>query len=224
MLTYGCWFVSPSQTIAGGSGAGPTWHGTSGVHTHITNTRIGDVEILERRYPVMIHRFGLREGSGGKGKFNGGDGVVREIEFTEPLQVSILSEVMNFVLQSFITIAFLLTTSLHETYMQRRTRQPYGMEGGEPGALGRNTWVKQPREEDGDLQENNKRARQINIGGKATVFMGKGDKLLIETPGAGAWGEADFDKENNLDGDHSHIKAWAPRGSLAEREAAQAGF
>lgn len=63
------------------------------MHTHITNTRIGDVEILERRYPVMIHRFGLREGSGGKGRWNGGDGVVRDIEFTEPLQVSILSEV-----------------------------------------------------------------------------------------------------------------------------------
>ena len=81
------------QTVAGGSGAGPTWHGTSGVHTHITNTRIGDVEILERRYPVVVHQFGIREGSGGKGKFNGGDGVVRDIEFTEPLQVSILSEV-----------------------------------------------------------------------------------------------------------------------------------
>ena len=69
------------------------------MHTHITNTRIGDVEILERRYPVMIHRFGIREGSGGRGKFNGGDGVVREIEFTEPLQVSILSEV-RFILHS----------------------------------------------------------------------------------------------------------------------------
>ena len=85
--------TAPQQTIAGGSGAGPSWHGTSGVHTHITNTRIGDVEILERRYPVLLHRFGLRAGSGGRGAFNGGDGVVREIEFTEPLQVSILSEV-----------------------------------------------------------------------------------------------------------------------------------
>lgn len=189
------------ETIAGGSGAGPTWHGTSGVHTHITNTRIGDVELLERRYPVMIHRFGMREGSGGKGQFNGGDGVVRDIEFTEPLQVSILSE--------------------------RRTRQPYGLEGGEPGALGRNTWVKQPRKEDGDLpveyDENTPpAARRINIGGKASVFMGKGDRLLIETPGAGAWGlkEGDEDWQH----DHSHVKAWAPRGSLAEREAAQAGF
>lgn len=81
------------QTIAGGSGAGPSWHGTSGVHTHITNTRIGDVEILERRYPVMLHQFGLRVESGGKGKWRGGDGVVRELEFLEGMQVSILSEV-----------------------------------------------------------------------------------------------------------------------------------
>lgn len=81
------------QTIAGGSGAGPHWHGTDGVHTHITNTRIGDVEILERRYPVMLHQFGLRSGSGGVGKWRGGEGVVREIEMLEPMQVSILSEV-----------------------------------------------------------------------------------------------------------------------------------
>lgn len=81
------------ETIAGGSGAGPGWHGTSGVHTHITNTRIGDVEILERRYPLVVRRFGLRDGSNGKGKWRGGEGVVRELEFTEGLQVSILSEV-----------------------------------------------------------------------------------------------------------------------------------
>ena len=62
------------------------------MHTHITNTRIGDVEILERRYPVLVHQFGLRPGSGGRGRWRGGDGVVRDIEFTEGLQVSILSE------------------------------------------------------------------------------------------------------------------------------------
>ncbi|KAF8443935.1 Hydantoinase B/oxoprolinase, partial [Boletus edulis BED1] len=107
------------ETIAGGSGAGCGWHGTSGVHTHITNTRIGDVEILERRYPVLVHRFGLRPGSGGDGEWRGGDGVVREIEVTHPLQVSILSE--------------------------RRTRAPYGMEGGGAGVMGRNTWIKQRR-------------------------------------------------------------------------------
>lgn len=63
------------------------------MHTHITNTRIGDVEILERRYPLLLHRFGLRDGSGGVGAYKGGEGVVRDIEFTHKLQVSILSEV-----------------------------------------------------------------------------------------------------------------------------------
>ena len=81
------------ETIAGGSGAGPGWNGVSGVHTHITNTRIGDPEILERRYPLLLHTFEIREGSGGKGEYNGGNGVVREFEFLQGLQVSILSEV-----------------------------------------------------------------------------------------------------------------------------------
>jgi 5-oxoprolinase (ATP-hydrolysing) len=63
------------------------------VHTHITNTRIGDVEILERRYPVLMHRFGLRDGSAGLGKWRGGEGVVRDFEVLEGMQVSILSEV-----------------------------------------------------------------------------------------------------------------------------------
>jgi N-methylhydantoinase B/oxoprolinase/acetone carboxylase alpha subunit len=63
------------------------------VHTHITNTRIGDVELLERRYPVIVHRFGLREGTGGAGRWRGGEGCVRELEILEGMQVSILSEV-----------------------------------------------------------------------------------------------------------------------------------
>ncbi|KAJ7182743.1 Hydantoinase B/oxoprolinase [Mycena crocata] len=185
------------ETIAGGSGAGPTWHGTDGVHTHITNTRIGDVEILERRYPVLLHRFGLREGSAGKGKFRGGEGVVRELEVLEPMQVSIMSE--------------------------RRTRQPYGMEGGGPGASGRNTWVKKLRKEDGDLTADNGDlvARDINIGGKATAWMGKGDRLLIETPGGGAWGVVEPD---GVYDEVNHARAWEPRGSVAERAAAQAAF
>ncbi|KAJ7880768.1 Hydantoinase B/oxoprolinase [Mycena olivaceomarginata] len=143
------------ETIAGGSGAGPGWHGTDGVHTHITNTRIADVEIL-RRYPVLIHQFGLCEGSGRKGAFWGGEGVVRELEVLEPI----------------------------------RTRQLYVLEGGGPGALGRNTWIKQLRAEDGDLTKENGalKERHINIGGKATVWMGKGDRLRIETLGEGRGG------------------------------------
>lgn len=61
------------------AGAGPGWHGRSGVHTHMTNTRITDPEILERRYPVVLREFSLRPGSGGDGRWHGGDGVVREV-------------------------------------------------------------------------------------------------------------------------------------------------
>ncbi|RUM35406.1 MAG: 5-oxoprolinase [Desulfobulbus sp.] len=100
------------ETIGGGAGAGPGWHGQSGVHTHMTNTRITDPEILERRYPVLLREFSIRKKSGGRGKFNGGDGLVREVEFLAPLQVAILSE--------------------------RRVFAPYGLAGGEPGKRGEN--------------------------------------------------------------------------------------
>lgn len=103
------------ETIAGGSGAGPTWDGTSGVHTNMTNTRITDPESLERRYPVILRRFGLRPKSGGSGVRPGGDGVVRDVEFRVPMTASILSE--------------------------RRAFAPYGMHGGGEGARGLNTWI-----------------------------------------------------------------------------------
>ncbi|KAG9311447.1 Hydantoinase B/oxoprolinase [Chiua virens] len=185
------------ETIAGGSGAGPGWHGTSGVHTHITNTRIGDVEILERRYPVLMHQFGLRPGSGGNGEWHGGDGVIREFEVTHPLQVSILSE--------------------------RRTRAPYGVDGGEDGLMGRNTWIKQRREQDKDVvADEDQGPRHVNIGGKATVLMGKGDRLLIETPGGGGWGIPSVGKGEN--GQERERPVWEARGSFAERAAAQTSF
>ena len=104
------------ETICGGSGAGPTWHGTGGVHSHMTNTRITDPESLERRYPVILREFSLRVGSGGRGLFNGGDGIAREVEFRIPMVASILSE--------------------------RRSFQPYGLAGGENGARGRNLWLR----------------------------------------------------------------------------------
>ena len=96
------------------------------------------------------------------------------------------------------------------------------MEGGGPGGLGRNTWIKQCREEDGDLDPENKDLleRDVNIGGKATIWMGKGDRLRIETPGGGAWGAP----EGTAKGGGEHVAAWEPRGSIAERAAAQAAF
>lgn len=155
------------ETIAGGSGAGPTWNGTNGVHTHMTNTRITDPEILERRYPVILHQFSLREGSGGRGEYSGGEGVVREIEFVESIQCSILSE--------------------------RRVQRPYGLEGGEAGQPGLNVWVKKRRAEDGDLGDGSRsdgaeEDRMISLGGKRTVMMGKHDRIRIFTPGGGGWG------------------------------------
>ncbi|KAI6860025.1 hydantoinase B/oxoprolinase [Hortaea werneckii] len=109
------------ETICGGSGAGPGWHGTSGVHIHMTNTRITDCEVYELRYPVILRQFSIREGSGGRGCWRGGDGVVRELEFRMPLSVSMLSE--------------------------RRVFRPYGLDGGESGQAGLNLYVK--KEADG---------------------------------------------------------------------------
>ncbi|KAJ1666034.1 hypothetical protein GGF38_002925 [Coemansia sp. RSA 25] len=102
------------ETIAGGHGAGPTWDGQSGVHTHMTNTRITDPEILERRYPVILHQFSLRENTGGKGRHTGGNGCVRDIEFLKAMSVSLLTE--------------------------RRVFSPPGLAGGEHGACGVNQW------------------------------------------------------------------------------------
>ncbi|KAH6626599.1 Hydantoinase B/oxoprolinase-domain-containing protein [Chaetomium sp. MPI-SDFR-AT-0129] len=140
------------ETIAGGAGAGPTWHGASGVHTHLTNTRITDPEILEKRYPVLLHQFSLRKGSGGNGRFKGGDGCVREMEFRVPLQVSVLSD--------------------------RRVTAPYGMEGGGEGMRGENIWVRK----DGDSE------RRVSLGPRKTTWVGKGDRIVILTPGGGGWG------------------------------------
>jgi 5-oxoprolinase (ATP-hydrolysing) len=82
-LTFGDATMGYYETIAGGAGAGPHWHGCSAVHTHMTNTRITDPETLEKRYPVVLRQFSLRKGSGGRGAFTGGDGAVRELQFTK---------------------------------------------------------------------------------------------------------------------------------------------
>ncbi|KAJ6396441.1 hypothetical protein OIU77_021470 [Salix suchowensis] len=111
-LTFGDNTFGYYETIGGGSGAGPHWDGTSGVQCHMTNTRMTDPEIFEQRYPVLLHKFGLRENSGGSGLHKGGDGLVREIEFRRPVIVSILSE--------------------------RRVLAPKGLKGGKDGARGAN--------------------------------------------------------------------------------------
>ena len=80
------------ETIGGGAGAGPGFDGASGVHTHMTNTRITDPEVLEARHPVRLVEFALRRGSGGAGRWRGGDGLVRRYEFLAPVTLSLLTE------------------------------------------------------------------------------------------------------------------------------------
>lgn len=115
-LTFGDENFGYYETIAGGHGAGPDWHGQDGIHTHMTNTRITDPEVLEIRYPVVLRQFTIREGSGGQGAFKGGNGVIREIEFLKDnIEVGILSE--------------------------RRAVQPYGLKGGDNGQAGKNLLI-----------------------------------------------------------------------------------
>ncbi|KAI9683685.1 MAG: hypothetical protein M1829_004990 [Trizodia sp. TS-e1964] len=179
------------ETIAGGSGAGPHWDGSSGVHTHMTNTRITDVEVFERRYPVLLHEFSLRAFSGGIGLHSGGDGVVRDIEFRIPVQVSILSE--------------------------RRVFHPYGMAGGSDAACGTNTWVRHVQKvgaPDGKWEE-----LRVSLGGKNSVAMKSGERIIICTPGGGGWGKAG-DGERSIRYEPVPRDAWRG-GSLLGRERLQ---
>ncbi|MCJ1263646.1 hypothetical protein MMC22_003516 [Lobaria immixta] len=174
------------ETIAGGSGAGPTWDGTNGVHTHMTNTRITDAEVFERRYPVLLREFGLRSGSAGKGQHRGGEGVVRDIEFRIPVQVSILSE--------------------------RRVYHPYGLAGGDDAACGMNIWIRKVQKggRGDDAQE--WEDRFINLGGKNTASMQRGERIIVMTPGGGGWGKVG--EESKVIKERDVREAWR-KGSLA---------
>ena len=99
------------ETICGGTGAGPNFHGTSAVQTHMTNTRSTDPEVLETRFPVRLEEFSIRKNSGGKGKYCGGDGVIRKLRFLESMTVT--------------------------TLCSHRKIRPFGVNGGEPGECGR---------------------------------------------------------------------------------------
>ncbi|PZM86302.1 MAG: 5-oxoprolinase [Candidatus Melainabacteria bacterium] len=115
-LTFGNDELQYYETICGGAGAGADYAGSSAVHTHMTNSRLTDPEVLELRYPVLLEHFGIRQNSGGAGKNRGGDGSIRRIKFLTPMSVSILS--------------------------QRRIVEPFGMHGGLPGKRGINKWIK----------------------------------------------------------------------------------
>ncbi len=138
------------ETIGGGAGATPEAPGADAVHTHMTNTRITDPEILEHRYPIRVERFERRRGSGGRGAHRGGDGIVRELRFLEPVSISLLT--------------------------QHRESGPPGCAGGGAGLPGRQRLL---RAAGGAASE----LRAVD-GCEASP----GDRLLVETPGGGAWG------------------------------------
>ncbi len=124
-LTFGDGSFGYYETICGGAGATPTAQRADAVHTHMTNTRLTDPEVLERRYPVRLRQFRIRRGSGGAGEFRGGAGIIRELEFLKDLQGSLLS--------------------------QRRTIAPWGLNGGHNGQCGRNVLIEPASDTETDL-------------------------------------------------------------------------
>jgi N-methylhydantoinase B len=137
------------ETIAGGMGARPDRDGISGIHTHMTNSLNTPAEAIEYALPFRVRRYSLRRGSGGRGRFRGGDGVVREIELLTDAQVTILSD--------------------------RRKRRPYGLAGGEAGAAGRTVLISSEGE--------------IEMKSKDSLRARAGDRVRVETPGGGGFGE-----------------------------------
>jgi 5-oxoprolinase (ATP-hydrolysing) len=138
------------ETICGGSGAGAEFDGTDAVHTHMTNSRLTDPEVLEWRFPVRLQQFAIRADSGGRGRHCGGNGVIRKIQFHETMTAAILSN--------------------------HRQVPPFGLEGGEPGQVGRNAVERA----DGTVEE---------LDSTAIATLDPGDVLVIETPGGGGFGQ-----------------------------------
>jgi 5-oxoprolinase (ATP-hydrolysing) len=137
------------ETISGGSGAGEGFNGTDVVQTNMTNSRLTDPEVLEFRFPVRLESYEIRQGSGGAGRWTGGNGGIRKVRFLEEMTAAILSN--------------------------NRIHPPFGANGGEPGALGRN------------------RVERANGSKEALGHIGKtvmraGDVFVIETPGGGGYG------------------------------------
>ena len=150
-FTFGNATYQYYETIAGGAGAGPDFDGASVVQTHMTNSRLTDPEVLEWRFPVRLESFSIRRGSGGDGAHRGGDGAVRRVRFLEPMTAVMLAN--------------------------HRTVAPFGVAGGNPGAVGRN-WVERSN---GSREE---------FGATFQVEMNHDDVFVIETPGGGGYGPA----------------------------------
>jgi N-methylhydantoinase B/oxoprolinase/acetone carboxylase alpha subunit len=140
------------ETVAGGQGGRPGGRaGMSGVHTAMTNTRNTPIEALERAYPLRVLRYRLRRGSGGAGLAPGGEGIERDLQVLEDCTASLITE--------------------------RRVSRPWGLAGGEPGAVGEN-WLLRGGDE----------SRAEQLPDKCTVRLRAGDVLRILTPGGGGWG------------------------------------
>jgi N-methylhydantoinase B/oxoprolinase/acetone carboxylase alpha subunit len=139
------------ETIGGGQGARPDRDGMSGIHTHMTNTQNTPIEVLERHFPMRVLRSRLRRGTGGAGAFRGGEGIERDLLVLEDAVVSLITE--------------------------RRALGPWGLAGGEPGAVGEN-WRLPGGDED----------RAERLADKCTVRLESGDVLRVSTPGGGGWG------------------------------------
>ncbi len=145
------------ETIAGGMGARPGKAGVSGVHVHMTNSLNTPAEALEYAYPLRVRRYSLRPDSGGAGRFQGGDGIVREIEVLTDCEVTLLAD--------------------------RRSRGPWGLAGGEDGAPGTASIVRG----DGALEK---------MPGKFSTRLRAGERIRIESPGGGGWGNAGSDNRD----------------------------
>jgi N-methylhydantoinase B/oxoprolinase/acetone carboxylase alpha subunit len=139
------------ETIGGGQGARPGRSGMNGVHTAMTNTMDTPTEALERAHPVRVLRYRLRRGSGGAGRWRGGDGIDRVLQLLEPATVSLITE--------------------------RRVSAPWGLAGGQPGAVGENWLWPQSQE-----------SRRVPLADKVTVEVAAGDAIQVLTPGGGGWG------------------------------------
>jgi N-methylhydantoinase B len=139
------------ETIAGGMGARPTRDGVSGVHTHMTNSLNTPAEALEYAYPLRVRRYSLRPNSGGKGRYRGGDGIIREIEVLTDSEVTLLAD--------------------------RRSRGPYGLSGGSDGAPGKAEVIRH----NGAVEE---------LTGKFSIRLRAGERIRIESPGGGGWGQS----------------------------------
>jgi N-methylhydantoinase B len=155
------------ETLAGGHGAGPGWDGASAMQAHMTNTRNTPVEALEHAYPLRVLGTAIRRGSGGRGRWRGGDGIVRTLELLAPARVTVISD--------------------------RRARGPYGLRGGQAGSPGENRvapGAKSLGREGGRVQRSSTRPAGRALPSKFQIDLDAGAVLTVASPGGGGFGRA----------------------------------